>query len=105
MGSSGPGPAANSFNFVTQRALDKGLAQRLGVSKQFRAIEDTRGRGKSSMLENNATPEIDVDPETFTVEIGGKSTGDNMTEVDGQKMLPKQDHATALPMAQRYFLF
>lgn len=101
----GRAPAANSFNFVTQRALDKGLAQRLGVSKQFRAIEDTRSRGKSSMLENNATPEIDVDPETFTVEIGGKSTGDNMTEVDGQKMLPKQDHATALPMAQRYFLF
>jgi urease subunit alpha len=103
-GAQGRAPAANSFNFVSQRALDKGLAQRLGVGKKFRAITDTRCLSKSHMQENNATPDVDVDPNTYQVEIGGATTSDTKTFVEQQEM--SLEHIVKeLPMAQRYFLF
>jgi urease subunit alpha len=43
------------------------------------------------MLRNNATPKIDVDPETYEVRVDGA--------------LITCDSAIALPLAQRYFLF
>ena len=46
---------------------------------------------KKSMVHNNATPQIDVDPETYEVKL------------DGEKI--SCEPATVLPMAQRYFLF
>ena len=56
------------------------------------AVENTRGGiSKSSMILNNATPKIDVDPETYEVRANGE--------------LLTCEPATVLPMAQRYFLF
>ena len=55
------------------------------------AVQNTRSIGKRDMIRNDATPAIDVDPETFNV------------FVDGQ--LATCEPAVRLPMAQRYFLF
>ncbi|MEU0842498.1 urease subunit alpha [Streptomyces sp. NPDC005962] len=90
-GAMGRAPAANSFNFVTQTALDDGLPDRLGLGKRFVPIRGTRGVTKADMRENDAMPSVEVDPDTFTVTI------------DGAPVDPAP--AAELPMAQRYFLF
>ncbi|MEV4611424.1 urease subunit alpha [Kitasatospora sp. NPDC049258] len=90
-GATGRAPAANSFNFTAQAALDDGLPERLGLGKSFRAINNTRGVTKDHMVNNTARPEVRVDPDSFTVTI------------DGEVVTPAP--ATELPLAQRYFLF
>lgn len=90
-GAIGRAPAANSLNFVTRTALDDGLVDRLGLGKRFVPIRSTRGVTKADMRENDARPQVEVDPDTFTVTI------------DGEPVEPAP--AAELPMAQRYFLF
>lgn len=80
-----------AVNFVMQAALDDGLPERLGLRRQFVAVENVRGRGKADMPQNDALPEITVDPDTFTVRIDGD--------------VVEQAPVTEVPMAQRYFLF
>jgi urease subunit alpha len=83
--------AATSVHFVSQFALDDGLAGRLAVRRRLVPITDTRHRGKADLPNNDATPDIDVDPETFTVRIDGD--------------VVEQQPVDIVPMAQRYFLF
>jgi urease subunit alpha len=80
-----------SFHFVAQAALDDGLADRLRVRRPLRPVENVRRLDKSALPLNDALPDIRVDADTFTVTI------------DGEEIEPAP--ATALPMAQRYFLF
>jgi urease subunit alpha len=82
----------SSVVFVSQSAVDSDLRARLGTAKAQVAVKNTRGGiGKASMIHNNATPRIDVDPETYEVRADGE--------------LLTCEPATVLPMAQRYFLF
>ncbi|MBB4006523.1 urease subunit alpha [Rhizobium taibaishanense] len=91
-GAYGKARTNSSVTFVSQAALDGGLAQRLGVSKQLLAVKNTRGGiSKASMIHNSLTPHIEVDPETYAVRADGE--------------LLTCEPATVLPMAQRYFLF
>ncbi|MFI8878440.1 urease subunit alpha [Streptomyces sp. NPDC055243] len=90
-GAHGRAPGLNSFNFVTQSALDDGLPERLGLAKEFRAIRSTRGRTKADMRENDALPRVEVAPDSFAVTIDGE--------------LVEPSPAAELPLAQRYFLF
>ena len=84
--------AASCITFVSQAALDDGIGQRLGLTRRLSAVRDTRGQiGKRSMIHNDATPVIEVDPETYEVRADG--------------VLLTCEPATLLPMAQRYFLF
>ncbi len=80
------------MTFVSQASLDKGLAAALCVSKPLLAVQGTRSKlSKKSMLLNDATPTITVDPETYAVTADGE--------------LLTCEPASVLPMAQRYFLF
>jgi urease subunit alpha len=82
----------SSVTFVSKAAFDAGLQGRLGVEKAMVAVENTRGGiGKRSMVLNDATPHVEVDPETYEVRADGE--------------LLTCEPATVLPMAQRYFLF
>ncbi|RWJ96546.1 urease subunit alpha [Mesorhizobium sp.] len=82
----------SSVTFVSKAAFDAGLQGRLGVDKAMVAVENTRGGiGKHSMVLNDATPHVEVDPETYEVRADGE--------------LLTCEPATVLPMAQRYFLF
>lgn len=83
--------AATSVHFVAPQAIEDGLADRLNVSRRLVAVGNVRKVGKADMPLNDATPRIEVDPDTFTVRI------------DGQVW--QEQPATELPMAQRYFLF
>ncbi|MFP3986167.1 urease subunit alpha [Streptomyces sp. E11-3] len=90
-GATGRAPGSNSLNFVTQAALDDGLPERLGLGKEFAAIHSTRQVTKADMRENDARPQVRVDPDSFAVTIDGE--------------LVEAAPAAELPMAQRYFLF
>jgi urease subunit alpha len=88
----GRAQTASSVVFVSQAAAGAGLRRKLGVEKEFLPVENTRSRiSKKSMVHNDATPKIEVDPETYEV----RADGELIT------CLP----ADTLPMAQRYFLF
>ncbi len=80
-----------SVSWVAQAALDDGLPDRLRVGRELRPVADTRSRGKADLPLNDATPHIDIDPDTFAVRIDGEL----ITEAPAEE----------LPMAQRYFLF
>ncbi len=82
----------SAVTFVSQAALDNSLASSLGTDKNMLAVTNTRGGiSKASMILNNATPHIEVDPETYDVRADGE--------------LLTCEPASELPMAQRYFLF
>jgi urease subunit alpha len=90
-GAFGRALTASSVVFVSKAAARSGLRGKLGVQKDFVAVENTRRIGKKNMIHNGATPDITVDPETYEVTADGE--------------LLTCAPADVLPMAQRYFLF
>ncbi|MFL6088749.1 MAG: urease subunit alpha [Aeromicrobium sp.] len=80
-----------SVSFVAPAALDDGLAARLDLRRQLVGVKDTRGIGKAQMINNDALPDIQIDPATFRI------------HVDGDLIEPAP--ADTLPMAQLYNLF
>jgi urease subunit alpha len=90
-GSFGGATAATSLTFVSQAALEDELPDRIGLRKQAVAVSQCRNIGKSDMVHNAATPQIEVDPETYEVRADGN--------------LLTCEPAEVLPLAQRYFLF
>ena len=91
-GAFGKAVTGTSLVFVSQAALANGLRSRLGTDKEMVAVENTRGGiSKKSMIHNDATPDIRIDPETYAVVADGK--------------LLVCEPAKELPLAQRYFLF
>ena len=81
----------SAITFVSQAAHADGIGDTLGLAKQTVAVQNTREIGKQDLLLNNATPHVEVDPETYEVRADGE-------------LLTCQP-AETLPMAQRYFLF
>ena len=83
--------ASTSLTFLSKAALDREIPKQLNLQKMTVAVSGTRQITKQSMKLNDATPCMEVDPETYTV------------RADGQ--LLTCDPASILPLAQRYFLF
>jgi urease subunit alpha len=78
--------------FVSRAALEAEIARGLGLTRPLVAVANTRaGISKKSMILNDATPKIEVNPQTFDVRADGE--------------LLTCEPAKVLPMAQRYFLF
>jgi urease subunit alpha len=88
-GSFGGATQAIGATFVSRAGLPH--VQRLGLRKRLVAVEHCRRIGKADMINNSATPRIDVDPETYEVRADGE--------------LLTCEPASVLPLAQRYFLF
>ena len=81
----------SAVTFVSEAAQADGIREKLGLAKQTVAVRNTRNIGKSDLILNNATPEMEVNPETYEVRADGELLTCQPAEV--------------LPMAQRYFLF
>ena len=77
--------------FVSEAAQADDIGKSLGLAKQTLAVQGTRTIGKKDLLLNNATPYVEVNPETYEVRADGE--------------LLTCEPASELPMAQRYFLF
>ena len=91
-GAFGKAVGATGVTFVSGAAMARGLRDTLGCEKTFLAVANTRGGiGKSAMIHNAATPQIEVHPETYEVRADG--------------VLLTCEPAKELAMAQRYFLF
>jgi urease subunit alpha len=82
----------SAITFVSDAALKGGLERELKMQRRLVAVENTRGKiGKKSMIHNDATPKIEIDPETYDV------------RADGELLVCEP--SDKLPMAQKYFLF
>jgi urease subunit alpha len=90
-GAFGRAMQASSVTFVSAKAMELEVGRQLGLHRELIAVQGTRTVGKKHMIHNDATPHIEVDPETYEV------------RADGQ--LLTCEPADVLPMAQRYFLF
>jgi urease subunit alpha len=91
-GAYGRALSAAAVTFVSAAAQFEDVAARLGLAKTTLPVENVRGGiGKSAMKLNDATPAIEVDPETYEVRADGE--------------LLTCEPAEVLPMAQRYFLY
>ncbi len=88
----GKAMAASAITFVSDAALQDGVATRLGLQRIVAAVKNTRGGiSKRDMVLNDALPKIEVNAETYEV------------RADGELLVCEP--AKVLPMAQRYFLF
>ncbi|MBR9844236.1 MAG: urease subunit alpha [Rhodobacteraceae bacterium] len=81
----------SAVTFVSAAAHSDRIGDALGLAKTTVPVKNTRDIGKSSLKLNTATPEIEVNPETYEV------------RADGELLVCQP--AETLPMAQRYFLF
>ncbi|HCD04009.1 MULTISPECIES: urease subunit alpha [unclassified Methylophaga] len=81
----------SSLTFVSEAALSNPAVKALDLQKPLVAVKNCRNISKKDMVFNDATPKIEVDPETYQV------------LADGELLICEP--ATELPMAQRYFLF
>ncbi|MEM1360349.1 MAG: urease subunit alpha [Pseudomonadota bacterium] len=81
----------SAVTFVSAAAEADGIGETLGLAKSTVAVANTRSVSKADLVMNSATPEIEVNPETYEVRANGE--------------LLTCEPATELPMAQRYFLF
>jgi urease subunit alpha len=88
-GAYGRAVTQSSVTFVSQASLP-GLAS-LGLQKQLLPVKNTRNIGKRSMILNNATPRMEVDPETYEVRADGR--------------LLTCEPAKVVALAQRYFMY
>ena len=90
-GAFGGAVGATSVTFVSGSAQEAGVADALGLAKQTVAVGGVRAVRKEHMVHNAATPEMEVDPQTYEVRADGE--------------LLTCEPAEVLPLAQRYFLF
>ncbi|MCA1010601.1 urease subunit alpha [Halobacillus halophilus] len=90
-GSHGQAKDRTSITFISNKAYENELHDKLGLKKQVRPISGVRNLTKRSMIHNGGTPKIEVDPQTYVV------------KVDGQVI--DCEPAETVPLAQRYFLF
>lgn len=83
--------ATSCLTFVSQAALDLEVPKQLGLQKRCVAVRNCRNIGKKDMRLNDATPSIEVDPETYKVTVDGE--------------IATCEPARKLPLTQLYNLF
>jgi urease subunit alpha len=77
--------------FVSQVSMDNEVVYGYGLEKMLLPVKNCRNITKKSLIHNDATPQIDVNPENYEVKVDGKPI--------------TCEPVSVLPMAQRYFLF
>ena len=88
-GAFGRAMTESSVTFVSEAFVQKG--ESLGLAKKLLPVTNTRKIGKRSMMLNDATPRMEVDPETYEVRADGR--------------LLTCEPAKVLALAQLYFLY
>ena len=77
--------------FVSKISLENNIVQQYGLQKMVLPVKNCRNIGKKDLIHNDATPDIEVNPENYQVKVDG-----NIITCEPMK---------ELPLAQRYFLF
>ena len=90
-GAAGKAKHGLSLSFVSQAAVDAGIDEEYGLDTPVVPVSGTRSPGKDDMHYNDYCPDdIDIDPETFEVEVDGEVIACEPSE--------------EVPLAQRYML-
>lgn len=90
-GAYGKARSRTCITFVSKAAYKDGIKEKLSLEKTVLPVKNCRTVGKKDMILNNATPKIEVDPETYMVKING-------VQVDSEP-------SETLPLCRRYYLF
>ena len=90
-GSAGKALFGTCATFVSKISLEKKIVQKYGLQKMVLPVKNCRTIGKKDMVNNTATPHIEVNPENYEVKVDGE-------HITCEPM-------AVLPLAQRYFLF
>ena len=83
--------AQTCITFLSQSAIEKGVAEQLELHKMIQPVHNIRKVRKSDMKLNSHCPKMEINPETYEVHADGE--------------LLTCEPSDQLPMAQRYFLF
>ncbi len=90
-GALGQAKKSVSFIFTSRLAIENGLEDKVNTAKKFLPVSNCRNIGKKNMILNDATPKIEIDPETYKVKVDGRPV--------------TTSPATELPLARLYNLF
>ena len=90
-GAFGRALSASCATFLPAIAIEREIPEQLSLQRIVLPARGIRAINKKCMVLNDATPQIEVDPETYEV----RADGVHLT----------CEPATVLPMAQRYFLY
>ena len=90
-GALGAAVSQTSVTFLSQAAVDAGVADELDLRKAVYPCHGIRHLSKQDMVLNDATPNIEVDPQTYEVRIDGEHI--------------TCDPAQSLPLGRLYHLF
>lgn len=90
-GANGKWMRKTCVTFVSKASIEAGIVQEYGLEKIILPVENCRNIGKKDMIHNNATPDIQIDPEKYEVTMDGE--------------LITCEPIDVVPLAQRYFLF
>lgn len=80
-----------NITFMSKRSIELGVPEKLGLKRRIGTVKNCRNIGKRDMKWNDATPTIDINPETYEVKVDGE--------------LIQCEPFEKLSMAQRYFLY
>ena len=90
-GSHAASAALNSVTFVSEISISSGTIASYDLKKRFEAVRGCRKLTKKDMKWNDATPKMQVDPETYDVLADGE--------------LADAAPATRLPLSRQFNLF
>jgi urease subunit alpha len=79
-----------SVTFVSQAALDDGVARRLGSRRRFAAVRGTRSIRRADLIAGRSCPQVEVDPDDGTVSLDGR--------------ILAAPPVSTVPMSRRYLL-
>lgn len=79
------------ITFVSQASVDNGTIEKYELEKLIVPVRNCRNISKKDLVHNDATPQIDVNPENYEVKVDGVPI--------------TCEPVSVVPLAQRYFLF
>ncbi|HEX8314361.1 MAG TPA: urease subunit alpha [Flavisolibacter sp.] len=79
------------ITFVSQFSIEKGVMDKYGLQKIVLPVKGCRTVSKKDLIHNDATPQIEVNPENYEVKVDGVPI--------------TCEPVAVVPLAQRYFLF
>lgn len=80
-----------NITFMSKSAIENGVPEKLGLKRRIGTVKNCRNIGKKDMKWNDATPKVEINPETYEVRVDGE--------------LIECEPVKEVAMAQRYFLF
>jgi len=82
---------ATCATFVSKVSLEKNVVQQYGLQKMILPVKNCRNISKKDLIHNDATPDIEVNPENYEVKVDGVHI--------------TCEPVSVVPLAQRFFLF